>query len=333
MKTMKTGKVSETVLKRSVFRQLKTSREEVLIQAGVGEDCSAVKLAEDEVFVMSVDPITGTSEDVGKLGVYVTANDLASSGAEPVGVMLSILLPEGSEEAVLKKIMQHAEKACEELNMQILGGHTEVTTAVNRPVITVTGVGKAKENQLVKTSGAKPGDDIVVSKWIGIEGTSIIAKEKVRELKEKLSYEYIEKAQNFDNYILILKEAAAAVQSGVSAMHDVTEGGIFGALWEIAEASGVGLEVDLKKIPIRQETVEICEVFSLNPYMLISSGCLLMTSERGYDLAQELEKIGIKGTVIGKVTGGNDRIIRNGDDTRYLERPHIDELYKIYEER
>ena len=112
-------------------------------------------------------------------------------------------------------------------------------------------------------------------------------------------------------------------------MHDVTEGGIFGALWEMAEASGVGLEIDLKKIPIRQETIEICEFFDLNPYKLISSGSMLMASEKGYDLARELEKEGIKATVIGKFTSSNDRVVVNDGEISYLEPPKTDELYKI----
>ncbi len=330
---MKTGKVSETVLKRSVFRQIKTNREEVLVKAGVGEDCSAVKLKDDEVFVMSVDPITGTVEDIGELSVYITVNDLASSGAEPVGIMMSVLLPEDAAEEDLKELMKMAETTCARLNIQILGGHTEVTTAVTRPVVTVTGVGKVKEADFVRTAGARPGQDVVISKSIGIEGTAIIAKEKEQELRSRFTPAFIERAKRFDEQILVLDEAAIAVKSGVSAMHDVTEGGIFGALWEVAEASGVGLNIDLKKIPVKQETIELCEYFDLNPYMLISSGCLVMIADNGYDLTETLAQAGIEATVIGKITEGNDRLIRNGETVSYLGRPGTDELYKIYGSR
>jgi hydrogenase maturation factor len=119
------------------------------------------------------------------------------------------------------------------------------------------------------------------------------------------------------------------VKSGVGAMHDVTEGGIFGALWEMAEASDVGLEIDLKKIPLRQETVEICELFDVNPYELISSGCMLMAATDGNALVREIEKTGIKATIIGKATAGNDRILINEDEHRFLEPPKTDELYKV----
>ena len=119
------------------------------------------------------------------------------------------------------------------------------------------------------------------------------------------------------------------MKSGVSAMHDVTEGGIFGALWEMAEASGVGLEIDLKKIPVRQETIEVCEFFGVNPYLLISSGSMLMAAEDGNHLVRELEKAGIKATIIGKATTGNDRVLLNEDERRFLEPPKTDELYKV----
>ena len=327
---MKAGKVPESVLKRSIIKQIKTVRPEILVGAAVGEDCAIVELEEDEVYVMSTDPITGTSHEIGSLAVHVTANDIASSGAEVIGVMLSVLLPEGTEEEELKKIMRQVEETCHELNIQTIGGHTEVTRVVNQPVITVTGVGKVKKKSYITTGGARPGDDVIVTKWIGLEGTSIIAKEKEGRLKERFTEAFISKAAELNRYISVVHEAAIAVKHGVSAMHDVTEGGIFGALWEVAEASGVGLEIDLMSIPVRQETVEVCEFFGLSPYQLISSGSMLITAQGGHDLVRELEKEGIHAVVIGKVTGGNDRVIINKEERRFLEPPGADELYKIY---
>lgn len=327
---MKVGKVSETVLKRSIFKQIHTKRDEVLLGAGVGEDCAAMKLSPGEIFVISTDPITGTVKDVGMLAIQITANDLASSGAEPVGVMLTVLLPEEIEEADIREMMRQVEEACACFHIQVMGGHTEVTRAVTQPVISVTGVGKVREDRLVSTAGAKPGQDIVVTKWIGIEGTSIIAKEKEKELLERFSAAFVDTAKNFDQYLSVLPESKIAVEHGVSAMHDVTEGGIYGALWEVAEASGIGLEIDLKAIPLRQETIEICEYFELNPYYLISSGCMLMAADQGHDLVRKLESAGIPAAVIGKATDGKARRIWNGGEESYLERPRTDELYKIY---
>ncbi|MCI8495250.1 MAG: hydrogenase maturation factor [Lachnospiraceae bacterium] len=326
---MKVGKIPESVLKRSVFQQIHTRREEVFLGAGVGEDCAAVKLLEDEMFVISTDPVTGTATDIGHLAIHITLNDLASAGAEPVGVMLTILLPEQAQETDLKQMMGQIEKACAQANVQIMGGHTEVTRAVNQPIVNVCGVGKVKIGRLVSTAGAKPGDDILATKWIGLEGTSILAKEKEQELLGRYPKELVKVAQEFAQYLSVLPEAAVAMESGVSAMHDVTEGGIFGALWELAESSGVGLEIDLKKIPVKQETIEVCEFFNINPYELISSGCMLMASPDGNTLVRKLNKAGIHAAVIGKATTGNDRILRNEEEQRFLEPPKTDELYKI----
>lgn len=326
---MKVGKLPESVLKRSVFKQLHTKREEVLLGAGVGEDCAAMKLDSDEIFVISTDPITGTAKDIGDLAVQITVNDLASAGAEPIGIMLTMLLPEDATEEELKHVMAQVESACEKNRIQVMGGHTEVTRVVSQIVLSVTGVGKAKENRLISTADVLPDMDILVTKWVGIEGTAILAKEKEQELSARYTKPFLEAAKGLDRYLSVLPEAATAVKSGVAAMHDVTEGGIFGALWEMAEASGVGLEIDLKKIPLKQETVEICEYFGISPYELISSGSMLMAAKDGNRLVMELQKEGIPAVIIGKATAGKDRILRNEDECRYLEPPKTDELYKV----
>lgn len=326
---MKVGKVPEAVLKRSVLKQIRTDRPEVLLGASVGEDCAAVTLQEDEVFVLSTDPITGTAKDIGHLAIQITLNDLASAGAEPIGVMLTFLLPERLSEAKLRAIMEQAEAAAHAANVQIMGGHTEVTRVVSQPVVSVVGVGKAKKGMLVSTAGARAGMDVIITKWIGLEGTSIIAKEKEEMLLTRYPQALVTEAKNFDRYLSVLPEAAVAVKSGVGAMHDVTEGGIFGALWELAESAGVGLEIDLKKIPIRQETVEVCEFFDINPYELISSGSMLMAASDGTGLVRALKAAGIPAVCVGKVTDGNDRVLLSGEERRFLEPPKADELYRV----
>lgn len=328
---MEIGKVPENVLKRAVFKQIHHRRPEVILHPGVGEDCSAVEVAEDEVLVFSVDPITAASKGAGTFAVHITANDLASSGAEPIGLMTSIILPPRTREKKLRELMQEIELACGVLNIEIMGGHTEVSDVVNRPVITVTGVGKVKKDALISTSGLKPGDELVMTKWAGLEGTAIIAAEKEEKLLETLPKELIDTAAAFYKYLSVVPEAAVAMNTGVSAMHDVTEGGIFGALWEMGAASGVGITADLKKIPIRQETIEVCEVFDINPYRMMSSGSMLIGCSNGNLLVEELEKNGIPAAVIGRVTDTNDRVIVNTYETRFLEPAGSDELYKIYQ--
>lgn len=326
---MNSGKVPEAVLKRSVLNQIRHRRNEVLIGPAIGEDCSVLSLGEDEVFVISTDPITGTTKDIGTLAVHITANDIASNGAEVVGMALSILLPEHTGEEELRNLMQEIETECEKLRIEIIGGHTEVTKAVNQPVVTVTGIGKMKRSEIIKTAGILPGQEIVMTKWAGLEGTAILAQAKEKELLTKYSSGFINGAKSLMDHISVIPEAMIARAVGVTSMHDVTEGGIFGALWEIGAASKVGLEVDLKKILLKQETVEICEFFDLNPYMLISSGCMLIVTEKANILVEALKEKGIPAAVIGRIREGNDRIILNDEERRYLEPPKADELYKV----
>ena len=299
-----------------------------MVGADVGEDCAIIGLQPDEVMVLSTDPITGTTQEMGRWAVMISANDIASSGAEVIGVLVCALLPPRIREIKIRELMQEIEACCQELNIQVVGGHTEVTDAVNRPVLSITGIGKVKKDRMLPTKGAKPGQDIVITKWAALEGTAILAKEKEEELLQKFPAFLIEEAKGYSQYLSIIKEAAIAGKSNVSAMHDITEGGVFGALWEMAESAGVGLTIDLKKIPIKQATVEICNYFDVNPYEMMSSGSLMLAADNGYDLVRVLEEAGIHAAVIGKVTEGNDRVVTNGEETRFLEPPKTDQLYK-----
>jgi hydrogenase maturation factor len=243
--------------------------------------------------------------------------------------MLTILLPDKTEESQLRTAMQDMEAACRQLNIEIIGGHTEITKAVHQPIITVTGIGKMKRNEMIKTAGAKPGQEIVMTKWAGLEGTAIIASAKEADLRTKYNQSFLDSAKKLIDFISVVPEARIAKDCKVTSMHDVTEGGIFGALWEIGAASKVGLEVDLKKILLKQETVEICEFYDVNPYMLISSGCMLIITDQANYLVDRLKEGGIAAAVIGRITEGNDRVIINEDEKRFLEPPKSDELYKV----
>jgi len=326
---MKIGKLPENILERTVFKQLNVKRKEVLIGPGIGIDCSLIEFDPDELCVVSSDPITATVEDIGSLAVYITSNDLASAGAEPIGIMLTVLLPPNFSENNLKKIIQDVDKICKDFNIEVIGGHTEVTNAVNQPILSVTGIGKIKKKEIQNMKGPKVGQEIIMTKHIALEGTSIIAKAKEEELKNYYNHDFIDKAKTFNKYISIIPESKIAMEYEVSYMHDVTEGGIFGALWELSSINNVGIEVYLNKIPIRQETVEICEYYNLNPYKLISSGSLLITTNQGKELVEALKNKGIEANVIGKVTKGNKKLIIQPDSTRSLEPAKSDELYKI----
>lgn len=326
---MRTGKISESILKRSILRLIKTHREEVIKGAEVGGDCAFLSWKDSGGMTgVSTQTVTLPVKNAAYLAVMAAANNLAASGAEAAAVVLSLILPEAAPEDLLKEIMSQAERCCERLHIQIVGGHTEVSPAVRNPVITATVVGTAG-NDSVQKKGDASNMDVVLSKWIGLEGTAILALEKEEELAKRFPMRLINKAKSCEECLSVTPEAAIALKSGVYTMHDVRNGGVFGALWELSQKIGVGLTINLRDIPIRQETVEICEYYDLNPYELLSGGSLLMAAENGKRLVEVLQGEGISASVIGRTNGGNDKVVINRDETRYLTMPAVDEIFKI----
>lgn len=338
---MKIGKVSESVLKRSILKQIKTKRNEVLNGAGIGEDCAILAFKETENCAVSTESMVIENGKTVRHALIKSVNNLAAGGAEPVAVMITAMLPESIEEPEIKALMAEAERVCCELKVQLAGGHTSVSDAVNKPVLTITGIGKKVQEtadigtgkDCVKAGVAAckemSGLDIVATKWMALEATAILAKEKETDLLIKYPTHLVEEAKGFEKYLSVIPEAATAVKSGAFAMHDASEGGIFGALWELAEKLGVGLEIDLKKIPVKQETIEVCEYFDLNPYELLSGGCLLVATKDGFNLVNKLAKENISATVIGKTTDNNDRVVIKDEERRFLEPRKTDEIYKV----
>ncbi len=316
-------------MKRSVLKKIKTHREEVTDGAGVGTDCAILSFGEGYDTVLSTTPVTAPIEDISTYAIHMALNNIAAAGAEPVGVMLTIVLPEQTEESELQVQMAQAEEICRTCSVEIIGGHTEVLPNISEPIMTVTGVGKRHAGEVDLSRGIKAGQDILVSKWIGLEGTIRLARERKEELCMRYPVRMVEEAAAYDKYLSVIPEAATAMKSGVCGMHDVSRGGIFGALWELAQKAGVGLEIDLKKIPVKQETIEICEFFELNPYELLSGGCLIMAADDGEKLASALKRENIPAVIVGRTTDGNDRVIYNEDEKRYLDRPKTDQIYYI----
>lgn len=330
---MNIGKIQGSVLKRSVFRQLKTKRKEVLSGAEPGEDCAILSFPPDEELLVSSAAAVKTGHDAVLYGIHTAVNNIAACGGRPASIWLTVLLPPEAEEENLKALMKQADQICAGMDIQIAGGHTEVTSAVKRAVVSATAAGTVSPGQGIRTSGLYPGAELVVTKWIGLEGTAVAAQEKEQELLGRFPAYLVEEAKGFDRYLSVLPDASAALKAdtgkGICAMTDVSEGGIFGAFWKMGESSGVGLEIDLKKIPIRQETVEICNHLDLNPYELISGGSLLIAADDGYTLAESLEKEGIPAAVVGRATAGNDRIVWNGEEKRFLGPVRMDEIHKL----
>ncbi len=324
---MKVGKVSESVLKRSVLKQIKNKNIQVKNGAGVGEDCAIFSCGDALVATCMQASVVSAPAEIRYLFLKA-ANGVACGGAVPSMAQLTLLIPSHIEETQLKQYMSVADDAARELGIQIAGGHTEVTGAVSDVCVTVQVTGTVS-NMVAKPGRVKPGQDIVISKWVGLEGSARLAEAHADKLSARYPYHMIAEAASFKKYLSIIPEAATAIKSNVSAMHDVSGGGIFAALWELAESTGVGLSVDLKKIPIRQETIEVCEFFGISPYELLSGGALLMTTDDGEGLVQALTEERIPATVIGKITDDNDRVVINEEERRFLERPKSDEITKI----
>ncbi len=312
-------------MKRSVLRKIDVHRQEVIDGAGVGTDCAVLSFADADDVVLSAAPVNAPVGEVSACAVTTALNNIAAGGAEPVGVLLSILLPENTEEEALRYMMEQARDICRACGVQIVGGHTEVAPGVLYPVVTATGIGKRQAGRAMR--GVGPNMDLVVSKWIGLEGTVRLAVEHRQELCARYPARMIDEAADYRRFLSVIPEAATAVKSGACGMHDVSGGGIYAALWELAQRAGVGLAVDLKKIPVRQETIEICEFFGLNPYELLSGGCLLMAAENGAALVEALEREDIPAAVIGQTTEGSERVVYNDGEKRYLDKPKTDQIY------
>ena len=329
---MRIGKVTENVLKRSVFKLHKVKKDQE--SAAVGTDCAVFINKENQndenaVILSSVSPVTVNTTHAGRYAVAGAANNLLCQNVRPDMITLQILLPENAEEPVIKQIMKDAAEQCAAYDTYIAGGHTEVTTAVSRPLVTAAATGHAVRPVSFACSQAAAGQDLILTKWIGLEGTAMLAEEKAQKICSRYPAHMVEEAAHFMNYLSVASEAAVAAKSGASAMHDISGGGVFAALWEMAEGAGTGLEVDLKKIPVKQETIEICEFFEINPYQLISGGSLLIAAEDGKEMVRKLQEEGIPAVVIGRLTDGNDRIIINEEETRYLEMPQADEIHRV----
>ena len=323
------GKIPPEILESIVMnpiRKNKTQRQDVVLRPKTGEDCSVIDLR-GELCVLSTDPITGAAKDIGYLAVQINCNDIFSSGAEPVGILLTVLLPVGSCKEDLEEIMEGALKGAAELGIEILGGHTEVTDAVCKPIVSAAVIGKSKNKEVVQTGGAKVGQDVIMTKWAGLEGTAILAKEWEVQLCKLLPSETVQSAKEMKALLSVGREAAIAVEHGATAMHDATEGGILGAVWEVAECSETGVTLWADKIPLKEETKLICTEAGIDPLRLISSGTMIITAWNGEALVDKLNGQGVAAALIGKITE-KDRILVFDGKEETLEEPKSDALYQ-----
>jgi len=325
------GKVPAETLRRTIFKHLGVESKDVLLGPSLGEDGSIVKIGE-KILVSAMDPITGSVEKIGWLAVHINANDVATFGVPPAFFSSCILLPENSTEATVEKICSQIDDAAKDLGMAVIGGHSEVTLGLSRPIIVGCAMGVTEDGKYVTSGGSKPGDKLILTKGAGIEGTAILASEAYSQLRNSIDEKLLRSAIKFYDQISVVSDAILAFNvGGVNAMHDPTEGGVAGGIHEMADAANLGVKVFEDKILIARETLEICNFFCIDPLQLIGSGALLISANphSAERILEELNGHGIKATVIGEfLENPRERLLVNAEGViKELARPISDHLW------
>jgi len=324
------GKVPPEILQKIVFEKLGVRDPDVLLGPKLGEDAAVIRIG-GQVIIAATDPITGAVADVGWLAVHVNANDIATFGVAPRWFLASIILPSSSTTDQLQSIMKQIDGACKTLGIAVAGGHSEITEGIDRPIIAGFMMGIADDGNYVTSSSAKPGDSIIVTKTVGLEGTSILAKEGEAYLAGKIPSTTIVHAQQLRNQISVVAEGLAAFETGyVTAMHDPTEGGFSNGLHELCDASNVGFEIYSDAIPVDPSTHIICSELDISPLDLISSGSMIICckNEHVNEIVNTIRTRGIEVTVIGTIVENpKRRILVTESDGIPLQRPKTDALW------
>lgn len=308
----------------------------VIVGPGIGEDAAVIDIGGTRCLIVKTDPITFAVDQIGWYAVHINANDIATKGARPLWFLATLLLPEdGTTEKLAEEIFNDIVQACASLGVSLIGGHTEITAGLTRPIVVGQMLGETYKNQLVRANGAVPGDLVILTKGIAIEGTSVLAREHEADLLGVLDGAMLRTCRDFmvRPGISVLKEAAAAIEAGeVHAMHDPTEGGVATALHELARAANVGIQIDAEAIPVFPETQALCNHYRLDPLGLIASGALLIVAPPA-DAEKIVARLGseaIAATVIGEVAErGHGVKMRTADGPLDLPLYEQDELTRI----
>lgn len=327
---MKIGNVSGTVLKRSILKQLHAVREEALFEPAAEEMCAGIRMKEAVPVIFSGTSVYGSTKNIGVFAMARAVNDIAARGASPIGADVQIQLPPYAYESRLKAMTEWMEQAAEEQQIQLLCVKAEVSPAICESIVHVTAVGTAEE-EIPQKLAVQAGQDIVLAGWIGLEGMLRVAGRKEEELANRFVPAFLNRLKGMEQELFALEQIQIAREHGAAAMYQIGSGGILAALWETAEAADVGLEADMKKMSIRQETVEICEYFRLNPYQMTSTGSILIFTNDGEALVRKMQAKGKQAAVIGYTTNQKERVLSGGSERRFLDRPQPDELARIYE--
>jgi hydrogenase maturation factor len=334
------GKLPAALLERLLTRR-QTDDPRVIIGPRVGTDAAAIDMG-DRVLVVKTDPITFPAGDPGWYLVHVNANDIACMGADPKWLLVTALLPErNTTPSLVTDIFESLEKAASGIGVSLVGGHTEITIGLDRPILIGCMLGETTRDRLIDTHSAKPGDAILLCKGIAIEGTSLLAREGSDKRLSDLDTEVLHRAAGFltDPGISVVQAARTLASSGalVRGMHDPTEGGLASALRELAASAGLAAEIDPDAIPIYPETAAICARLGLDPMGLISSGALLAVVDPQHVgfATQALEAAGISCVRIGSFTSdeGSDVFFKTEDGLMPLPEFAVDEIARYFTER
>ena len=332
---MKAGKFPADLLER-LLAKIEIKDDRVLLGPRVGEDAALLDYG-DRVLVAKTDPITFASDLIGWYAVQVNANDVACAGATPRWFLASLLMPESSPEADAEAIFDQLLDACAAIGVTLVGGHSEVTGSVARPIIAGCMLGEVDKGKIVTTGGARDGDSIVLTKGIALEGAALLARDAPEALASAgVESSTISRAREFlfSPGISVVKDALIACSAvPVSSLHDPTEGGLCTGLWEVATASGAGLAVEEGGIPILPECSEICGALRLDPLGLLASGALLITTppENVPKLFSSLDKEGIDAYEIGRIMSREEGVhIIRGHELEILPRFERDELARFF---
>jgi hydrogenase expression/formation protein HypE len=335
--TLPLGKLPPDRLAR-LLQQIARRDPAVLLGPGIGRDCAVIDLDGDQLLVAKTDPITFATDEIGWYAVQVNANDLATTGATPRWFLATLLLPRAIEPEEIDHIFDQMRSACEGAGATIVGGHTEVTYDLSRPIVVGTLLGTVARDRLIMPGGAQPGDVIILTKRLAVEATSIMAREKAAEVRQVFDEVFLQRCRNFlhEPGISILREAQIAVASGrVHAMHDPTEGGVATALNELAVAAQVDLLIDRLAVPLYAETQLLCEHFKLDPWGVIASGSLLLAVDatEADRVVEALRRSQIEATAIGRVTAKSHQPIvlaDFGDRREPLRSFDQDEIAQLF---
>jgi hydrogenase maturation factor len=317
MRSLSPGKIPIDVLDRTVLKFTGAPSPLVVTPPRAGLDFAALRTG-GKYLIVSTDPITGVEWKIGEYAVKVSANDVATSGNRPQFAESVILLPEGSSAKTVEEVTRQMDAAAKGIGVTILGGHTEITPRLSRPIVVVTTFSVVDD--YVSSGDARAGDVLMMTKSAGLEGTAVLSGVKRARI-----------ARRFLDRLSIVEEAVAAYRTGfVHAMHDCTEGGVIGAAFEMSLASRVGFSVEEWAIKVAQETLDTCRRFSIDPLKLIGSGALLLSVERGKesDVARALGSV-CEATPIGQFTEEGRLLIRRGGKTEAVLEAPEDELWRV----